>query len=60
MMHSDAIVIDYLEVGTANKVLKARMLSDAFLRCLKLQKENNITRNCVSHVTTQSLKIKNA
>ena len=41
MVHSDAILIDGLEVGTAKKVLKARMLSVAFLLCLKLQKEKN-------------------
>jgi len=28
-----------LEVETAKKVLKSRMLNGAFLRCLKLQKE---------------------
>ena len=41
MVHSDALLIDGLEVGTAKKVLRARMLSVAFLLCLKLQKEKN-------------------
>ena len=35
MVHSDAISNDVLEVGTAEKILKAKDANSEFWRCLK-------------------------